>query len=235
MSGDRPGDPDFLARRAAARRKLDAAPGAFSDDPAGRKAWFSTVYNFAEGDPAAVPWADLAAKPALVDWLLTHPGRGRRALDVGCGLGDNAEALAAAGWLTSAFDVAEGAVAWARRRFPDTSVDYRCVDLFEPPAEWLDGFDLVHECFTLQAMAGPMRAAAFNAVARLVAPGGTLLVIARTRTESEPVGQPPWPLAPSELARFEALGFVRVGEHPYASVSARGVAALEARLEFSRA
>jgi 2-polyprenyl-3-methyl-5-hydroxy-6-metoxy-1,4-benzoquinol methylase len=234
MSGDRPGDADFLARRAAARRKLDAAPGAFTDDPAGRKAWFGTVYSLAEGDPAAIPWADLAAKPALVDWLQAHPGLGRRALDVGCGLGDNAEALAAAGWLTSAFDIAEAAVVWAKRRFPDTTVDYRCADLFEPPAEWRDGFDLVHECFTLQAMAGPLRTAAFAAVASLVAPGGTLLVIARSRAESEPVGQPPWPLAPSELARFEALGFVRVGEHAYASVSARGVAVHEARFEFRR-
>jgi len=128
---------DFAARRAAARKRLDAIDPAKSgrlDDPY-RRDWFRAVYDLAAGDEAAVPWADRQAHPLLRDWLAGRAMTGLRALDVGCGLGDNAEALAAAGAETTAFDLSENAVVWARRRFPDTRVDYRAADLFDPPHE----------------------------------------------------------------------------------------------------
>ncbi|MEP2117213.1 MAG: SAM-dependent methyltransferase, partial [Bauldia litoralis] len=59
--------------------------------------WFDELYQGADGDTGQVPWADLAPKAGLPEWLADHPGEGRTALDVGCGLGDNAEAIAAAG------------------------------------------------------------------------------------------------------------------------------------------
>jgi hypothetical protein len=48
----------------------------------------------------AIPWADLEPNPHLLSWLEANPtdGRGRRALKVGCGLGDDAEALAELGF-----------------------------------------------------------------------------------------------------------------------------------------
>jgi hypothetical protein len=54
----------------------------------------------------------------------------------------------------------------------------------------------------VQALYGTARAAAINALPRLVAPGGTLLVIARAADEENPVRDPammPWPLTLSEL------------------------------------
>ena len=41
-------------------------------------------------------------------------------LDVGCGLGDNAECFAAAGAKVTAFDFVAQAIEWAKRRFPQT-------------------------------------------------------------------------------------------------------------------
>ncbi|WP_166143660.1 bifunctional 2-polyprenyl-6-hydroxyphenol methylase/3-demethylubiquinol 3-O-methyltransferase UbiG [Methylosinus sp. RM1] len=197
---------EFFARRAAARARLDEIdphkrPGGVEADPQ-RKDWFEAVYRLAEGDAAGVPWAHLAPHPLLADWLATRRLDGLRALDVGCGLGDNAEALAAAGANVTAFDLVGDAVAWAKRRFPQSDVDYRAADLFAAPEEWRGGFDLVHECYTLQALPDTLLDRAAEALAGLVAPGGLLLVIARARDEGQEVGGPPWPLPPS---RMEAL------------------------------
>ena len=56
------------------------------------------------------------------------------------------------GFATTAFDIAETAVAIARRRFPGSRVDYRVADLLDPPAEWAQAFDLVLESITVQSM-----------------------------------------------------------------------------------
>jgi SAM-dependent methyltransferase len=203
---DAPGDEGFLRRRDAARERLDGLFGAKGGHKADRSAWFDAVYDTAEGDPAAVPWADLAPKQELTDWLADNAAAGESALDIGCGLGDNAEALAAAGYRTTAFDLSATAIQWARARFPQSPVDYRAANLFDPPPEWLGAFDLVHECYTLQALHGELRENGFAAVARFVAPGGRLLVITRSAEEGTESSGPPWPLVPSELARFAALG-----------------------------
>lgn len=200
-------DADFEARRAAARQRLDRLTGSKGGNPDDRQDWFEAVYATSGGDAAGVPWADLRPKPQLVDWLDDHPGNGHAALDIGCGLGDNAEAIAAAGYETTAFDLSPSAIDWAKRRFAGSPVRYRTADLFDPPGEWRQAFDLVHECYTIQALAGDLRERAFAAVAGLVRPGGVLLVITRTRPEGSEADGPPWPLTPAELSRVEALGF----------------------------
>ncbi|MBB4302204.1 SAM-dependent methyltransferase [Rhodobium orientis] len=207
---------DFEARRSAARDRLshEAQDGRTIDE---RHAFFEAVYEGAHHDPAAVPWAELQPKPALADWLSRLPEGERqgRAVDVACGLGDNAVALADAGFTTVGFDFAEHAISWARERFPKAGVHFRLADLFNPPAEWVGAFDLVHECYTIQSFQDDLRQAAFSAVADLIAPGGRLLVIARTRPEDAPPAGPPVPLTPSELARFEDLGLTRVWSEDY--------------------
>jgi len=206
---DRPGAPEFESRRADARKVIDAIDGAFAHEGPQRHNWFEEVYSRADGDAAGVPWADMKAKPQLIDWLAKNPGGGRTAIDIACGLGDNAEALGQAGYQTTAFDYAAGAVEWASERFAGGNVDYQVADLFNLPAAWHGAFDLVHECYTIQAMRGELRDKAFAAIAGLVSPGGRLLMITRTRPdESEPKG-PPWPLSPLEIKKFEALGLRR--------------------------
>jgi len=208
---DEPWSPEFIARRRAARERLDALNPHLNpyDEvlPATRADWFSFVYDNAGDDPAGVPWARLAPNPLLLEWLSREgPLTGKRALDVGCGLGDNAEGLAAAGARVSAFDYVARAIDWARRRFPETRVDFCTADLFALPAEWRGAFDLVHECYTLQALEASQLAQAARALAALVAPHGRLLVITSAREDDEPQTTPWRPLTRSEMEGLSVGG-----------------------------
>ena len=55
---------------------------------------------------------------------------------------------------------------------------YLVADLLNPPADWLHAFDLVVEIISVQALPDPSRRQAIINVGRLVAPAGTLLVVA---------------------------------------------------------
>jgi SAM-dependent methyltransferase len=203
----------FEARRAAARKELDAIDpamqGRVSEDLL-RRTWFGEVYARAGDDPARVPWANLKPHPLTKTFIdgQIRGMKGLRVLDVGCGLGDNAECFAAAGAEVAAFDFVGQAIDWAKRRFPRSTVDYRNVDLFALPDEWRGAFDLVHECYTLQAISPPLVADAFAAFAGALAPGGLLLIVARARGEQDEVAGPPWPLPPSVFEIARKQGFV---------------------------
>jgi 2-polyprenyl-3-methyl-5-hydroxy-6-metoxy-1,4-benzoquinol methylase len=225
----------FEERRKAAREKLDAidpakAPG--GGDPY-RRDWFNAVYELAGDDPAAVPWAGLVAHPLLAQWLDGRSLDGRRALDVGCGLGDNAERLAAAGASVTAFDLSPGAIDWAKRRFPESAVSYLAADLFQAPAEWRGAFDLVHELYTLQALPAKLLPNAARALATFVAPRGALLVIARARDDAQPTDGPPWPLtrAQMEALAIDGLKIERLEDIPASESMVRHWRALYRREE----
>lgn len=164
-----PGGPEFAARRLAARARLDLIDDEGASDPY-RRQWFEAVYATAGDDAAQIPWADLVPHPLLSAWLADAPAPGAdaRALDVGCGLGDNAAAIAAKGWRVTGFDLSPLAIRWAKSRFP--ALDFAAADLFKPPADWNRAFDLVHECYTLQALPDAPRAEAMATIARFVQP-----------------------------------------------------------------
>jgi len=121
--------------------------------------------------------SDPAPNHRVVAALAGLPVRGR-ALVVGCGAGDDAEHVASLGYPTVAFDLAPAAIAEARQRFPHSTVRYLTADLLAPPDAWAGAFDLVVEAYTLQELAGVTRQLAMEQTARLVAPGGRLLVVA---------------------------------------------------------
>lgn len=129
-----------------------------------------------------------------------------RALDVGCGLGDNAEALSVVGMQVSAIDISPTAIEWAQKRFPHSLVNYRAADLFNLPDDWAWRFDFINEIYTLQALPESVRQMAITAIARLLAPGGHMLVICRGREEHQHSDGPPWALTKAEIMAFEAHG-----------------------------
>ncbi len=169
--------------------------------------WFEEFYARADGDIHKVYWADLKPNPLLLEWIEKHGvTAGMRAITIGCGLGDDAEALASHGCRVTAFDISTSAIAMCLQRFPDSTVDYKVVDLFSPPAEWHQAFDLVYECNTIQILTGPNRIRAIAAIADLVAPGGYLLVSCRSRDTGAQTDA--FPVA---MDRHEIDGFKRGG------------------------
>jgi SAM-dependent methyltransferase len=178
-------------------------------DPTG---WFERLYLVAEDGEVPVPWDRESPHQLLVEWARVREldGRGRRALVVGCGLGRDAEYLAGFGFDTTAFDISETAVEVARRRHPDSAVRYVAADLFDPPHDWREGFDLVVESMTVQALPDSHRLNAIVHVGQMVGPGGTLIVIAAAREKRDPVDPPPWPLTRAEIDAFATDGLAPV-------------------------
>ena len=173
-------------------------------DPNG---WFEEFYAQAEGDIHQVYWADLKSNPLLLDWISKQSKiSGKRAITIGCGLGDDAEALSQHGYQVTAFDISDSAIAMCQQRYPDSAVKYLVQDLFNVPAEWTQEFDLVYECNTIQILKGPNRIQAIKAIVDLVAPKGEVLVSCRSRKAGEQLDA--FPLA---LDRDEIDGFKRAG------------------------
>jgi 2-polyprenyl-3-methyl-5-hydroxy-6-metoxy-1,4-benzoquinol methylase len=123
------------------------------------------------------------------------------AIVVGCALGDDAEWLAEQGLACVAVDPSERLIEACRERFPHSEVCYRSLDLGRAePTEGVEPALFVFESYTLQRFQHPEKALASAAVARLVAHGGSLLVLSRiTDLESRYS-------AGEELSQFEALG-----------------------------
>lgn len=174
-------------------------------DPTG---WFDVLYKEAEEGKSVVPWADRGANPGLLEFWNLHPQvtEGKKALVIASGLGDDAEQLASWGFDTTAFDISEAAIQMAHKRFPQSAVNYRVADLFQPPAQWERKFDFVFEANTAQALPAEIRPEAIRRIAAFVLPGGKLLALVRGRELDEPEGELPWPLTRAEMNEFVRAG-----------------------------
>ena len=173
--------------------------------------WFEELYAGAGDSFEGIPWAHLAPRPALVEWLDRNPpAGGTAALVVACGLGDDAEELARHGCAVEAFDLSPTAIAAARRRFPGSRVRYRVADLFDLPPEWTGRFGLVVEVQTIQSLPPDAHREAIAVISRCVAPGGRLFVRTALRGDDEPADRRPWPLREAELRWFDEQGLTEV-------------------------
>jgi SAM-dependent methyltransferase len=186
-----------------ARRLAEEAAAA--DDPTG---WFERVYAAAEAGETEVPWDHGVPNRLLVQWADDRDlrGAGRRAIVVGCGLGEDAELIADRGFDTTAFDISPTAIRAARRRYPGSAVRYVTADLLNLPEDWIESYDLVVESLTLQALTGQPRRSATASLGRLVGPGGTLYATARAREPDEPDDGPPYALTRAEIDELAAPG-----------------------------
>ena len=195
-------------------------------------AMFERLYVAAAEGHETLHWDRGGPHPLIDEWARDITGSGRRALVVGSGFGPDAELLARRGFDVVGFDVSPTAIASAHERFPESGVEYRVADLLDPPSDWSHAFDLVVESLTVQSMPVAFHARAIANVSRMVAPGGTLLVVAHGRDEVDgPVDGPPWPLTRAEVEAFgcEGLEAVRIEDVRRPDLKARW------RAEFRRA
>jgi SAM-dependent methyltransferase len=169
-------------------------------------ALFEPLYVAAAEGRETLRWDRGGPHPLIDERARCLTGSGRRALIVGSGFGPDAELFADRGFDVVGFDVSPTAIATARARFPQSRVDYRVANLLDPPAEWSHAFDLVVESLTVQSMPVAFHAQAIANVARMVARGGALIVVAKARDGDGPVDGPPWPLARAEIEAFGGGG-----------------------------
>jgi SAM-dependent methyltransferase len=195
------------------QRRADELAGAAYADGA-PTSWFDRVYSEGAAGTTSMPWDRETPHPLLADWAAASElrGEGRRAVVVGCGLGADAEFVAGAGYATTGFDLAPAAIAEARRRYTGSAVDYRVADLTDLPSAWGQAFDLVVEIHTLQAVPDPPRTAMAAGVRSLLAPGGTLVLIAFRHDGSVAADDgPPFPLTEEFVTSLATDGVQLVG------------------------
>ncbi|HEY4023488.1 MAG TPA: class I SAM-dependent methyltransferase [Pseudonocardiaceae bacterium] len=185
--------------------KADQLAGAAVEDGQPTR-WFDELYSAGERGEVSMPWDRGNPNGLIAEWVGRREGAGARALVIGCGLGRDSEHLASLGYAVTAIDVAPTAIKTAQERFPDSTAHYRVADLLDAPADLLAAFDLVVESYTVQALPPSVRADATKAVTAMVAPGGTLLVIATALPEGEPVAGPPWKMSRADIDAFAAHG-----------------------------
>ncbi|HEY4456812.1 MAG TPA: class I SAM-dependent methyltransferase [Pseudonocardiaceae bacterium] len=164
--------------------------------------WFDELYSSGERGEHSMPWDRGAPNDLIAEWGNRRSGAGARALVIGCGLGRDSEYLATRGYTVTAIDVAPTAIKTAQQRYPNSTVHYRVANLLDAPADLRAAFDLVVESYTVQALPPTVRAEATKAVVGMVAPDGTLLVIATALPEGEPVDGPPWKMSRADIDAF---------------------------------
>lgn len=174
--------------------------------------WFEKLYAQTNVHGEGVPWANMAPNPHLIQWLAdNHRAKsGQTALVVGCGLGDDAEALTNAGYVVTAFDIAPSAIQLCQERFPQKTVHYMVADLFNPPQAWRGHFDFVYESLTVQALPPDLQPQAIQSLSQFIKPDGQLLVMTWLRPSHVPPQNPPWPLTENDLGHFTRNGLLLV-------------------------
>ena len=172
-----------------------------NDDPTG---WFDSIYKSANGDHTKVFWADLEPSSYLINWLKeNHTNKeNKTACVIGCGVGDDAEALSEFGFDVTAFDISRTAIELCINRYPNTKVNYVVADLFEYPKEWFESFDVVYECNTIQVLPGNYRIKARVSMSSLLCKDGFILVSCRSRNEGDKENAIPLPLTKAEMDEF---------------------------------
>ena len=170
--------------------------------------WFDALYKEAAGDNELIPWADLEPNRFLREWAEANnlQGDGRKALVVGCGIGDDARYLYDLGFKVTGFDISPTAIEWAKRVHSETDIVFEVADLFQPPRGWLSEFDFVLEVYTIQPLPIEMRGQVIDAIAGFVAPGGELVVVTHGREDDEEPDIVPWPVSRRDLSRFASSG-----------------------------
>lgn len=174
--------------------------------------WFEALYKEAAGNNEVIPWADLEPNHFFRSYAESTglKGNGRKALVVGCGLGDDAKYLHDLGFRVTAFDISPTAIEWAKKLYGETDIVFEAADLFDPPAQWKRAFDFVLEIYTIQPLPLEIRPQVVDAIAAFVGENGTLVVVTRGREDETQPDTVPWPMSRRDLARFGDNGLKQV-------------------------
>jgi SAM-dependent methyltransferase len=174
--------------------------------------FFESVYKNADHDNlSAIPWATLAPNVYLEKHLsLLEPVSRKKALVIGCGLGDDALILEKHGYDVEAIDISPSAIALAKKRHIDSKVDFHVGDIYDMPESSIGKYDFVYEGLTIQSLPPADRKKLVKIIVSLVAPSGELFVYAHVQNDEDNYGGPPWPLYDDEFSLFEQEGLEKI-------------------------
>ena len=178
------------------------------------KNFFESMYENADKENlSSIPWATLSANTDLTEYLATQEHVvDKRALIIGCGLGDDARVLVEHGYDVDAMDISPSAIALAKERYTDAKINFYVADIYAMPMESVGAYDFVYEGLTLQSLPRVDRPQIIATIASRVAPHGEILVYAHMQEDSDNFGGPPWPLYKHEFDLFEKHGLRLISE-----------------------
>ena len=175
--------------------------------------WFEIVYAESNKNGDGVPWANMDTHPVFKNWIAKNKidGKGKSALVVGCGMGDDALALEELGFETTAFDVSTSAIELCEKRFPNSKINFEQANLLENISKWSQKFDFVLEIFTIQALPPRYEKTAIENISQFVSLHGKLMVITKVQTRKRSFKNgPPWLLNKTYIEYFEACGLTQI-------------------------
>jgi SAM-dependent methyltransferase len=177
-----------------------------------KKNFFESIYeNANHEDLSTIPWATLAPNIYLEKHLSKQDlVSDKKALVIGCGLGDDALVLEKHGYEVEAIDISPSAIALAKKRHPQSKVDFHVGDIYHMPVSSVGKYDFIYEGLTIQSLSPADREKLVGIIVSFVAKDGELLVYAHTQDDADNYGGPPWPLYKNEFILFEKEGLVKV-------------------------
>ena len=194
--------------------------------------WFEDIYTDALGNPEQVPWAKMQPHPCLENWVKIANITKKKALVIGCGLRDDSEILAQYKANVTAFDIAPSSIEWCQKRFNNSSVNYLVADLLNLDNSWKNSFEIIFESRTIQALPITIRKEVIEAIATLLKPGGSLLIVTRLRDTEDTIDGPPWPVSEAELSQFSEYGYQEINRIPY--IDTNNPSVKQALIEYQR-
>lgn len=175
--------------------------------------WFEKLYSEANEDGEGIPWANMAPHPVFKNWISKNPNthKGKTALVIGCGMGDDAIELESQGFKVTAFDVSNSAIELCKTRFPNAKVEFIQADLLKGIPDWNRKFDFVLEIYTIQALPPKYEKTLIKHISDFVADKGKLLVITETHQGKRVFENgPPWLLNNDYIKSFEGCGLKQI-------------------------
>lgn len=175
--------------------------------------WFETLYSDANEGGEGIPWANMAPHPIFKNWITKSPNtqRGKTALVIGCGMGDDAIELESQGYDVTAFDVSASAIELCKTRFPDSGVEFMQADLIKGVTAWHRKFDFVLEIFTIQALPPKYENTLIQNISNFVSNNGKLVIITEVQKGKRTYENgPPWLLNHEYADSFESCGLKQI-------------------------
>lgn len=158
-------------------------------------------------------WDKGTASPPLREYLERHSLRGRAILP-GCGRGHDVALAVEHGLDAVGLDIAPTGVAEARKLYPHLAERFVVGNLFDPPAEFRDAFDLVLEHTCMSALHPTMRADYRRGIDLTLRCGGLLVGVWFIKPNLDPGEEgPPYRFSVEELTKLFADGYEVVEDY----------------------